>query len=393
MTRMQPDLTRRHFVAGTGLAAAVLPLVLNPSARALAQSNGTLNLADIGVGNPGGDWSRFSGGTGWDVNLVAIGDAPSALMNLLMAGGGTETYELLHVVGGVQPPLVENGLIEEIDTARIPNWSKDAYIQDYMAEGKPGHRMVAYNGKIYGVPTIIQGDSFGYLSDVTGPLDSYGALFDPKWRGFVALDNNPLTSGHKTAQYLKYHKLATIEDPYNMTPAEIKTVVDFLVDKKKEGQFRVLWTGYQQAVDLFSNREVYVMDCWEPVVIGANAKGAQAVYATPIEGYMLWSMSAYLTKNPNRAPERTQAAYDLLNFMLGGWYGATITSLYGYMTNSQAVPFAENHASDFPAGTSERVNEVDSNVKRKLKHGGLWQRRWPDNLEILEDEWARLRAA
>ena len=47
-------------------------------------------------------------------------------------------------------------------------------------------------------------------------------------------------------------------------------------------------------------------------------------------------MAAYLVKNPNRTAEQTKAAYKLLDFMLGGWYGAKITDLRGYMTNPHA---------------------------------------------------------
>ena len=36
-------------------------------------------------------------------------------------------------------------------------------------------------------------------------------------------------------------------------------------------------------------------------------------------------MAAYIVKNPNAAPRQAEAAYELLDFMLGGWYGAKIT--------------------------------------------------------------------
>ncbi len=101
-----------------------------------------------------------------------------------------------------------------------------------------------------------------------------------------------------------------------MTADEVKTVVDFLIDHKKKGQFRVIWSSFQQAVDLIVNKEVYVIDCWEPMVFAAKSKGVDAVYADPKEGYLLWAMAAYLTKNPNRSPETTKAAHQLLDFML-----------------------------------------------------------------------------
>ena len=75
------------------------------------------------------------------------------------------------------------------------------------------------------------------------------------------------------------------------------------------------------------HKEVHVMDCWEPMVFVAKTKGAKAVYADPKEGYLLWAMAAYLVNNPKRPAERTQAAFDLLDFMLGPWYGAKITGM------------------------------------------------------------------
>ena len=62
-------------------------------------------------------------------------------------------------------------------------------------------------------------------------------------------------------------------------------------------------------------------------------------------------------KNPNRSAEQTTAAYQLLDFMLGGWYGATLTNLRGYMTNPQAVEYAAANATEFPAEQAKRVAE------------------------------------
>ena len=154
------------------------------------------------------------------------------------------------------------------------------------------------------MPTVLQGDSFAYLPEKTGKLDSYAALFDPKWKGYVALEDNYTTAGQKTALYLKHAKLAQIANPDDMTADEVKTVIDFLIDQKKKGQFRVIWSSFQQAVDLIVNKEVYVIDCWEPMVFVAKSKGVDAVYADPKEGYLLWAMAAYLTRIRIEAPKR-----------------------------------------------------------------------------------------
>lgn len=356
-------------------------------------AGGTVNFADIGVGDPGGDWSKYTAASGYGVNLVSIGNAPSAILNVLIASGGQGTYDVINIVGGMQKPLVENDLVEKIDMSKIPNWAKDTYIGEFLGKGKPGFQFIGFNDEVYGVPTVLQGDSFAYLPEKTGKLDSYAALFDPQWKGYVALEDNYTTAGQKTALYLKKAGLAQIGNPDDMTKEEFKTVIDFLIDQKGKGQFRVIWNSFEQAVNLIVNKEVYVIDCWEPMVFVAKSKGIDAVYADPKEGYLLWAMAAYLVKNPNRTPEQTAASYQLLDFMLGGWYGATITNLRGYMTNPQAAEFAAANPAEFPAAEAKRVTEITDNVKRKFQQGGTWQNRWPTEVEFYESEWARFKAA
>jgi putative spermidine/putrescine transport system substrate-binding protein len=385
-------LTRRDLMisgASAGLAAATMPLLSRAAFAA-----GTVNFADIGVGDPDGDWSRYTAmSNGWNVNLVAIGNAPSAILNSLVAGGGTSSYDVINIVGGMQKPLVDNDLIEVIDTSLLPNWARDKNIEEFLGKGTPGFNFIGYQDKVYGVPTVLQGDSFAYLPERTGPLDSYAALFDPQWKGYVALEDNYTTAGQKTALYLKHANLAEIGNPDDMTAEEFKTVVDFLIEQKRAGQFRVIWSSFQQAVDLIVNKEVYVIDCWEPMVFVAKSKGIDAVYADPKEGYLLWAMAAYLTKNPDRTPEQTTAAYQLLDFMLGGWYGAKITVLRGYMTNTDAPAYAKEHTDEFPADEAQKVAEITENVRRKFSQGGTWQNRWPTQVEIYESEWARFKSA
>jgi putative spermidine/putrescine transport system substrate-binding protein len=384
--RTRRDLMQVGVICGVTAAAW---LRLSPSALAAST---TVNLADIGVGDPDGDWSRFTKASGWTVNLVAIGNAPSAILNVLIAGGGTASYDVINIVGGMQKPLVDNDLIDPIEVAKLPNWGKDKNIQEFLSVGSPGFNFIGYQDRLYGVPTAFGGDSFAYLPERTGVLDSYSALFDARFRGYVALEDNYTTAGQKTALYLKQANLADIGNPADMSPDEIKYVVDFLIEHKRRGQFRVLWSSFQQAVDLIVNREVYVIDCWEPMVLAAKSRGVEAVYADPKEGYLLWALAAYLTHNPKRRPEATQAAYDLLNFMLDGWYGAKITVIRGYMTNSRSLDYASSHADEFQAGGAKRIMDIAQKTRRKFTKGGTWQNRWPSRVDVYEAEWERFKS-
>ena len=117
-------IERRHF-RRDGRCCARAALSASPGSRraqlvppALAAGR-TLTIADVGVGDPGGDWSRFEQPTGNQVNLVSIGNAPSAVVNQLLAGGG-QAFDVINIVGGMQKPLVDNDLILELDTAGCP---------------------------------------------------------------------------------------------------------------------------------------------------------------------------------------------------------------------------------------------------------------------------------
>jgi putative spermidine/putrescine transport system substrate-binding protein len=300
---------------------------------------------------------------------------------------------VINIVGGMQKPLVDNDLILELDRSQLPNWQGDSYIEQYLAPDKPGFQFIGYDGKIYGVPTVLQGDSFAYLPDETGPLDSYGALYDPKFKGFVALEDNYTTAGQKTALFLKQSGQAQIADPADMTPEEVKTVVDFMIERKKAGQFRVMWSSFEQAVDLITSKEVHVIDCWEPMVFVAKAQGHDAVYAAPKEGYLLWAMAAYLVNNPDRSDDDRKATYALLDFMLGPWYGAKITLLRGYMTNPAAPAYAKAHPDEFSAEEAAKVAQITAGVQKKFEQGGTWQNRWPTHVDVYEEEWQRFKSA
>ena len=357
-----------------------------------ARAGGELTLADIGVGDTG-DWSKFAKASGHSVNVVSMGNAPSAVVNQLLAGGGKTSFHIVNIVGGMQEPLVQNDLIKKLDTSRMPNWAANSYIGSHLSKGTPGFDFIGHKDEIYGVPTVLQGDSFAYLPDETGDLDSYAALFDPKFKGFVSLEDNYTTAGQKTALFLNHSGQAKIANPSDMTPEEVKTVIDFLIEKKKAGQFRVIWSSFEQAVNLLTTKEVHVMDCWEPMVFVAKDKGTNARYADPKEGYLLWAMAAYIVNNPEMSEEDLAATYALLDFMLGGWYGAKITLLRGYMTNPLAADYATKNSKEFSVEEALRVKEITDGVKAKFEKGGTWQNRWPTHVDVYEEEWQRFKAA
>lgn len=80
------------------------------------------------------------------------------------------------IVGGMQKPLVENDLITKLDVSRLRKRQRNDFIRECLSKEAPGFQFIGYEGDMYGVPTMLQGDSFAYLPNETGELGVYGAL-------------------------------------------------------------------------------------------------------------------------------------------------------------------------------------------------------------------------
>ena len=79
--------------------------------------------------------------------------------------------------------------------------------------------------------------------------------------------------------------------------------------------------------------------------------------------------------------------------MLGGWYGAKITTMRGYMTNTDAPAYAKAHTDEFSSDEAGKVTSITENVRRKFAKGGTWQNRWPTAVDVYEAQWSRFKSA
>lgn len=398
---MRYNSTRRSYLKGSITAAALAGLggcvggggddQNDNSTTGTQQQNqgsaGEISYGGIATVNAG-DWSNFTNQSNWGVEFTSIGNSPGDLLSTLIAGGGRQLYDLIAPVGGIQSPLAQEDLIQPVKTDKLDNWDQQ---YDYW-DSEQGRKFISYNDQIYGVPIVWQGDSIAYLPDETGrEITSYGALFDDEFKGQTAIEDNYTTAGQKTAMYLKQNDMADIQNPRNMTPDEIEMVVDFLIDQKKQGQFRTMWSGFQTAVNLMANKEVVVMDTWEPVVFSLQDKGINAKYAEPPdEGYLLWAMVDYIINPTDKwSSTKEDAVYNFIDWELSGWYGANISASTGYMTNPAAIDYAKNNEGFDGA----RIEQLHNDVQSKFEYGGSWQQRWPEHRDAYETQWQRLRNA
>jgi len=133
------------------------------------------------------------------------------------------------------------------------------------------------------------------------------------------------------ALYLQSKGVATFGDPADLTPQEARIVADFLIARKKAGQFRTLFGAFEEQIQLLTNGEVDVINCWEPAVREANLKlGPDATrYAYTKEGYFKWGHGAYIAAQAV-GRGNLAAIYKVLNYFLGGEYRAHQARDRGY---------------------------------------------------------------
>ena len=380
---IRSQLTRRQLVQGAALGASALALGtlgIQRAARAADEINfwatGTLDIGDDG-------WEIFAKESRVKANFTDNGNDPGPVMAKLAAGNANDVYDVGGLQGGSEKELARRGLIAPWDLSQIPNyaslwqWAKDI-------------QYLTYQGKIYGIPTVINADSIIALREKAGSVDSYGVVFDPKLKGKTAMEDAWINSVIFAAIYLKNSENAKIAEPGNLTADELGLVMEFLIKHKRDGQFRTFWNGWEQGLQLVANQEVWVMTGWEPIVYAARMRGVDCYYAVPKEGYEAWGNNTILLKGAvNRG--LSKAAHQFANALLSGFYGCNLGMLRGYVVpTDNNVAYATAHSGAFDPAN---VKELAEHVKAKFAGKVYWQNTRPDNFQLYEEWWQRLRNA
>ncbi len=198
-----------------------------------------------------------------------------------------------------------------------------------------------------------------------------------------------------TAIYLKETGAQDIEDPSNMTPAEVKGVCQFLIEKKKAGQFRTFWDGFQNGVSLLASEEVLVSSCWEPVqIVAAKKSGKDIRYGTMAVGHQTWNNIFMLTKG-GLSRGQDEAFYKLMNVYLSPWFGARTLATFGFAPQMSGVnEYVAAHPDDFDEAARNAITERLANKQARYEiKGNSWQNVFPTHIRDYQDWWARVQGA
>ena len=247
-------------------------------------------------------------------------------------------------------------------------------------------------GRVSFMPYVHNTDSFGYNSaiiprGVPYETESWGWLLDDRYHGKVAIVNAPTIGLFDLALAARARGLVDFRDIGNMSLQEIDALFNIVIDKKRQGHFRGVWTSVPHSVELMASGDVVLQSMFSPGVSTLNGMGIPCVYAAPREGYRAWQGVMCLSSECRG--ERMEAAYAFMNWWLSGWPGAFIARQGYYISNPErSRPFMSKSEWDYwyeglPAakpllGTDGRVSVREGEVRtggsylRRFEHIAVW---------------------
>ncbi|OJU85028.1 MAG: hypothetical protein BGO11_04615 [Solirubrobacterales bacterium 70-9] len=235
---------------------------------------------------------EFEAETGIKVNATNVG-SPAEMFSKVKANPGQ--VDIVLATAGWFPQYVEAGLLEEIDTSKIPNLKN-------IKLGFPWEEATSVEGKLYGVlynwgdqplawiPKEVEGLDLSKYENSKGELDDWNVLWDPALKGKVSLFDDPTSVEPMVPLALGF------EEPYNLDEQEFEEFEKKLFELRP--QVKRLTTGFDDQTTQLASGEASV--AYLNNVASATAlkeEGDELMVNNTVEqGVPAWSDNLAITK-------------------------------------------------------------------------------------------------
>ncbi len=328
---------------------------------------------------------------------------------LLKASTEPDSFDIYEQWSNSIKILWNAGTIQPLETSRLTYWNeindltKTGRISPHakIGAGDAPHKMLYVQeegtlgshqtDRVSFMPYVHNADSFGYNSRIIPRgepyrTESWAWLLDERYRGKVGIVNAPTIGIFDLALAVQAKGLMRFNNIGNMSRKEIDTLFKIVIDYKRQGHFRGVWSSVPHSVALMQRGDVDIESMFSPGVSSLNGKGIPCIYAAPKEGYRAWHGVMCLSRNSRG--KRKEAAYAFMNWWLSGWAGAFIARQGYYIANPgrAKLHMSQNEwdywymgrpaAEDLP-GTDGRI----SVKKGMLRRGGSYVKRF-ENIAV-----------
>ncbi|WP_425450263.1 ABC transporter substrate-binding protein [Virgifigura deserti] len=210
-----------------------------------------------------------------------------------LAAGGTQ-YDTVVIVSSLAQTAIKAGFVEPVDLDKVPNFQmiypefrKAAFLQS--------------DGEQYGVPTFWDIQPVTFNADVVDNC-SFDALFDPKYKGKIAMWDDVSTLGD-VASYMGFDNIWTLSDE------QLTKVKQKMIEQKP--LVRRYWSTGGEIIELFMSGEVVATNSWSYVTQALQDERMNAAQCAP-ERPTAWLDSHFIVAGS----ENRDLAHAFINYML-----------------------------------------------------------------------------
>jgi len=189
------------------------------------------------------------------------------------------------------------------------------------------------------LPSVHNMDGFAVTEQVlrdAGAMEpSWAWLLEERWRGHVALVDEPAIGIFDAALAARAAGLWTAQDIGNLSIKEIDRLMAVLLEKKRRGHFSGFWRTAAESVQLMHGGPTHLQSIWSPALTVLAAEASPVQEVAPKEGYRAWHGGMCLSRNLHG--RTLDVAYEYLNWWLSGWAGAVMARQGYYMSAPKRV--------------------------------------------------------
>jgi putative spermidine/putrescine transport system substrate-binding protein/spermidine/putrescine transport system substrate-binding protein len=308
----------------------------------------------------------FEQACGVKVNATYMGSSDDLVAKL--RAGGAETIDLISPSSDAATAIIDAGLASPLDLSRISSYGD-------LSEGFRNLKVARKDSIVFGVPWAFGPNPLIYdTTKITKAPDSWGALWDKKYRGKLSLQDDIATL-YMVAQYLGLDDPNDPSKLYNLSDEDLAKVKGKMLELRPN--VRKYWVTAGDMTQLFQSGEIVMGEGWPLMTNQLRQAKFPAGETIPKEGTTAWADHWVLTKGA----KNLDAAYAWLEYTAQPFTQKLLCDVTAYIV---ANPAAKSYMKPEQAASQRDIADYGTKVN-------FWQ--WSPRREKYQEIWNEVKAA
>lgn len=306
----------------------------------------------------------FEAACGVKVNATYMGSSDDLVAKL--RAGGAETIDLISPSSDAATAIIEANLASPLDLGRIPSYND-------LSEGFRKLQVARKDSAVYGVPWAFGPNPLIYDTTKIRPApDSWGALWDKKYRGKLSLQDDIATL-YMVAQYLGMDDPQDPSKLYNLSDEDLAKVKAKMLELRPN--VRKYWVTAGDMTQLFQSGEIVAGEGWPLMTNQLRQARYPAGETIPKEGTTAWADHWVLTSGA----KNLDAAYAWLEYTAQPFTQKLLYDVTAYIV---ANPQAKTYMTPEQAASQRDISDYGTKVN-------FWQ--WSPRREKYQEIWNEVK--